>query len=125
MAERTAICCPLAIERAVIVSGLCARLAKVRFVNCQSNIVLFCPDRQLLTPQIDGADFDGAKAYKDAKLCNMLTMQELHRRFHDTTGITFATLYPVRYWEAAMRSPGSCLASRIQRRSSRRGCPLA
>ena len=46
--------------------------------------------------QIDGAGFDGAKAYKDAKLCNMLTMQELHRRFHDTTGITFASLYPVR-----------------------------
>ncbi len=45
--------------------------------------------------QIDGAEFDGAKAYKDAKLCNMLTMSELHRRFHDTTGIAFASLYPV------------------------------
>ncbi|GJN01311.1 hypothetical protein PR202_ga18568 [Eleusine coracana subsp. coracana] len=44
---------------------------------------------------IDGAeDFDGAKAYKDSKICNMLTMQELHRRFHEDTGITFASLYP-------------------------------
>ena len=24
---------------------------------------------------IDGKDFDGAKAYKDSKICNMLTMQ--------------------------------------------------
>ncbi|TVU16616.1 hypothetical protein EJB05_40189 [Eragrostis curvula] len=44
---------------------------------------------------IDGAEeFDGAKAYKDSKICNMLTMQELHRRFHEDTGITFASLYP-------------------------------
>lgn len=46
--------------------------------------------------QIDGLDFDAAKAYKDSKVCNMLTMQELHRRYHDSTGITFASLYPVR-----------------------------
>lgn len=39
---------------------------------------------------IDGGDFDGAKAYKDSKVCNMLTMQE----FHEETGITFASLYP-------------------------------
>ena len=45
--------------------------------------------------QIDGLEFDPAKAYKDSKVCNMLTMQELHRRFHDSTGITFASLYPV------------------------------
>ncbi len=51
---------------------------------------------KLFGAQIDGAEFDGAKAYKDAKLCNMLTMSELHRRFHDTTGIAFASLYPVR-----------------------------
>ena len=43
---------------------------------------------------IDGGDFDGAKAYKDSKVCNMLTMQELHRRYHEETGITFASLYP-------------------------------
>ncbi|AEE85342.1 putative protochlorophyllide reductase [Arabidopsis thaliana] len=43
---------------------------------------------------IDGGDFDGAKAYKDSKVCNMLTMQEFHRRFHEETGVTFASLYP-------------------------------
>ncbi|EOX99383.1 Protochlorophyllide oxidoreductase C, C,PORC [Theobroma cacao] len=46
------------------------------------------------SPMIDGGDFDGAKAYKDSKVCNMLTMQELHRRYHEETGITFASLYP-------------------------------
>ena len=34
------------------------------------------------------------QAYKDSKLCNMMTMLELHRRFHDSTGITFASMYP-------------------------------
>ncbi|XP_061367189.1 protochlorophyllide reductase, chloroplastic isoform X1 [Gastrolobium bilobum] len=43
---------------------------------------------------IDGGDFDGAKAYKDSKVCNMLTMQEFHKRFHEETGVTFASLYP-------------------------------
>ncbi|XP_024374027.1 protochlorophyllide reductase [Physcomitrium patens] len=43
---------------------------------------------------IDGGEFDGAKAYKDSKVCNMLTMQEMHRRFHEKTGVTFASLYP-------------------------------
>ncbi|KAG6386950.1 hypothetical protein SASPL_152131 [Salvia splendens] len=43
---------------------------------------------------IDGSDFDGAKAYKDSKVCNMLTMQEFHRRYHEETGISFASLYP-------------------------------
>ncbi|XP_077225739.1 protochlorophyllide reductase-like [Tasmannia lanceolata] len=43
---------------------------------------------------IDGGDFDGAKAYKDSKVCNMLTMQEFDRRYHEDTGITFASLYP-------------------------------
>ncbi|KAL3576684.1 hypothetical protein D5086_021967 [Populus alba] len=37
---------------------------------------------------------DGAKAYKDSKVCNMLTMQEFHRRLHEETGIAFASLYP-------------------------------
>ncbi|KAH0456356.1 hypothetical protein IEQ34_014263 [Dendrobium chrysotoxum] len=43
---------------------------------------------------IDGGKFDGAKAYKDSKVCNMLTMQEFHRRYHEETGISFASLYP-------------------------------
>ncbi|OWM91017.1 hypothetical protein CDL15_Pgr023350 [Punica granatum] len=46
------------------------------------------------SPMIDGGEFDGAKAYKDSKVCNMLTMQEFHRRYHEETGITFASLYP-------------------------------
>lgn len=46
------------------------------------------------SPMIDGGEFDGAKAYKDSKVCNMLTMQELHRRYHEETGVTFASLYP-------------------------------
>jgi protochlorophyllide reductase len=28
---------------------------------------------------IDGGAFDGAKAYKDSKVCNMLTMRQLHQ----------------------------------------------
>nr|CAB3499262.1 unnamed protein product [Digitaria exilis] len=43
---------------------------------------------------IDGREFDGAKAYKDNKLCNMLTRQEFHRRYHGETGVTFTSLYP-------------------------------
>uniref|UniRef100_K7LV09 NADPH-protochlorophyllide oxidoreductase n=1 Tax=Glycine max TaxID=3847 RepID=K7LV09_SOYBN len=43
---------------------------------------------------IDGGSFDGTKAYKDSKVCNMFTMQEFHRRYHEETGITFASLYP-------------------------------
>ncbi|KAK3446039.1 hypothetical protein EUGRSUZ_A01801 [Eucalyptus grandis] len=46
------------------------------------------------SPMIDGGEFDGAKAYKDSKVCNMLTMQEFHRLYHEETGITFASLYP-------------------------------
>jgi protochlorophyllide reductase len=43
---------------------------------------------------IDGKKFKAGKAYKDSKLCNMLTMRELHRRYHNATGITFNALYP-------------------------------
>lgn len=43
---------------------------------------------------IDGKPFKAGKAYKDSKLCNMMTSRELHRRYHDSTGIVFNTLYP-------------------------------
>lgn len=42
----------------------------------------------------DGKPFFGAKAYKDAKVCNMMTVSELHRRYHETTGIVFSSMYP-------------------------------
>ncbi len=45
-------------------------------------------------PMVDGKPFFGAKAYKDAKVCNMMTALELHRRYHASTGITFNTMYP-------------------------------
>ncbi|MCO5550821.1 hypothetical protein L7F22_004314 [Adiantum nelumboides] len=46
------------------------------------------------SPMIDGGAFDGAKAYKDSKVCNMLTMQEFHRRYHEKSGVVFSSLYP-------------------------------
>ena len=42
----------------------------------------------------DGKPFFGAKAYKDSKVCNMMTVSELHRRYHDSTGISFSSMYP-------------------------------
>ncbi len=42
----------------------------------------------------DGKKFEPVKAYKDSKVCNVLTMRELHRRYHDSTGIVFNSLYP-------------------------------
>jgi len=42
----------------------------------------------------DGKPFFGAKAYKDAKVCNMMTVSELHQRYHDSTGIAFSSMYP-------------------------------
>jgi protochlorophyllide reductase len=42
----------------------------------------------------DGRAFKPGKAYKDSKLCNMITTQELHRREHGRTGIVFTSLYP-------------------------------
>ena len=41
-----------------------------------------------------GKAFKPGKAYKDSKLCNMITTQELHRRLHQETGMTFSSLYP-------------------------------
>mgnify|MGYP001197514600 CR=1 FL=1 len=40
-----------------------------------------------------GKRFKPGKAYKDSKLCNMITTQELHRRFKDSS-IIFSSLYP-------------------------------
>jgi protochlorophyllide reductase len=42
----------------------------------------------------NGKPFKPGKAYKDSKLCNMITTQELHRRLHGQTGIVFSSLYP-------------------------------
>lgn len=42
----------------------------------------------------DSKPFFGAKAYKDSKVCNMMTVSELHRRYHDSTGISFSSMYP-------------------------------
>ncbi|MEH1969740.1 MULTISPECIES: protochlorophyllide reductase [unclassified Nostoc] len=43
---------------------------------------------------IDGKKFEPVKAYKDSKVCNVLTMRELHERYHKSTGIVFNSLYP-------------------------------
>lgn len=43
---------------------------------------------------IDGKAFKPGKAYKDSKLACMIMSRELHRRFHEPTGIIFSTLYP-------------------------------
>ncbi|MFN6560653.1 MAG: protochlorophyllide reductase [Nostoc sp. ChiSLP01] len=43
---------------------------------------------------IDGKKFEPVKAYKDSKVCNVLTMRELHRRYHQSTNIVFSSLYP-------------------------------
>ena len=43
---------------------------------------------------IDGKKFKPGKAYKDSKLCNVLTMRELHQRYRQSTGIVFSSLYP-------------------------------
>ena len=42
----------------------------------------------------DAKRFKPGKAYKDSKLCNMITTQELHRRLHNETGIVYSSLYP-------------------------------
>lgn len=46
------------------------------------------------TSMVNGGEFDGAKAYKDSKVCEVMLMRELHRRYHKETGICFTSLYP-------------------------------
>merc|ERR1719245_1563775 len=43
---------------------------------------------------IDGKKFNGAKAYKDSKVCDVMIMRELHKRYHEKTGIVFTSMYP-------------------------------
>jgi len=43
---------------------------------------------------MDGFNFNGAKAYKDSKLAIMMTSNELHARYHKSTGISFSSIYP-------------------------------
>jgi protochlorophyllide reductase len=54
----------------------------------------FAAGFQAPVSMVDGKKFEPVKAYKDSKVCNVLTMRELHRRYHDSTGITFSSLYP-------------------------------
>lgn len=43
---------------------------------------------------MNAGEFDGAKAYKDSKVADVMLMKELHRRYHASTGIAFTSLYP-------------------------------
>jgi len=43
---------------------------------------------------VDGKEFIGAKAYKDSKVCCVMLMRELHKRYHASTGVVFSSLYP-------------------------------
>jgi protochlorophyllide reductase len=43
---------------------------------------------------IDGKEFSAPKAYKDSKVCNILTMKEMAKRFSKEKGIIFSSLYP-------------------------------
>ncbi|MBD1940375.1 protochlorophyllide reductase [Microcoleus sp. FACHB-68] len=58
------------------------------------NLEGFAAGFQEPVSMIDGKKFEPVKAYKDSKVCNVLTMRELHRRYHESTGITFTSLYP-------------------------------
>lgn len=42
----------------------------------------------------NGKEFEPVRAYKESKVCNVMTMNELHRRFHKSTGIAFTSFYP-------------------------------
>lgn len=43
---------------------------------------------------IDGYSFNGAKAYKDSKLCLMMLSNTLHAKYNKLTGIAFSSIYP-------------------------------
>ena len=43
---------------------------------------------------IDGYNFNGAKAYKDTKLCLMMTANMLHEKYNRATGVSFSSIYP-------------------------------
>lgn len=43
---------------------------------------------------IDGYPFNGAKAYKDTKMCLMMMSNMLHEKYHRATGISFSSIYP-------------------------------
>lgn len=42
----------------------------------------------------DGYGFDGAKAYKDSKLCLMMISNVLHAKYNKLTGVAFSSIYP-------------------------------
>lgn len=42
---------------------------------------------------IDGKKFEPTKAYKDSKVCNILTMTEMNKRYA-SDGVTFAAIFP-------------------------------
>jgi len=42
----------------------------------------------------DGYGFDGAKAYKDSKLCLMMVSNVLHAKYHKLSGVSFSSIYP-------------------------------
>lgn len=58
------------------------------------NLEGFAAGFQAPVAMADGKKFESVKAYKDSKVCNVLTMKELHRRYHESTEITFSSLYP-------------------------------
>ena len=62
---------------------------------------------------IDGRAFKAGKAYKDSKLCNMITSREFHRRYHGHTGVVFNTLYPGCVAETALFRDAPKLFQRV------------
>jgi len=42
----------------------------------------------------DGYGFDGAKSYKDSKLCLMMLSNTLHTKFNKISGVSFSSIYP-------------------------------
>ena len=41
-----------------------------------------------------GYGFYGVKAYKDSKLCLMMTSNVLHAKYHKLSGVSFSRIYP-------------------------------